>query len=218
MSSWQKFMEAESQKEYYKDLMEFLEKEYEKGVIFPPKEEIFKAFELTPIEKMKVLIIGQDPYHGYGQAHGLAFSVPDGIKAPRSLSNVFKELKEDLGVVKTAEDGNLTAWASQGVFLLNTVLTVREGSPNSHKNCGWEKFTDAAIKRVDAIKSPVAVVLWGKSAQKKRALFTNPAHTVFMSAHPSPLSASRGFFGSRPFSSINIFLKESSIDEIDWSL
>jgi uracil-DNA glycosylase len=212
-SSWQAALEPEFSKPYIAKLEAFLETERKAHQIFPPESEVFSALEFTSFDAVRVLIVGQDPYHDDGQAHGLAFSVQRGIKVPPSLVNMYKELESDLGVPR-AKHGFLESWARQGVLLLNTVLTVRAHEPASHKKRGWEDFTDAIIKVVSAKQEPVVFVLWGAHAQKKLELIDTKKHTVIQSAHPSPLSAKAGFFGSKPFSKINAALKTP----IDWSL
>lgn len=216
-NEWQEILRSEIEKPYFTDLMDFVKKEYEEKAIYPPKEDVFNAFNHTPFEKVKVVILGQDPYHGPGQAHGLSFSVKPGVKHPPSLRNMLKELKEDLGC-EIPKDGTLTKWADQGVLLLNTVLTVREGEANSHKGKGWETFTDAVIRKLSEREKPIVFVLWGKPAQKKKQLIDTDRHAVIESAHPSPLSAKRGFFGSRPYSAINEKLMEFGEKPIDFCL
>ena len=209
------FFQREEKEKYYIDLMNFVNKEYQEKRCFPPYEDIFNAFNFCEIEDIKVIIIGQDPYHEINQAHGLSFSILDGNPLPKSLINIYKELYDDLGITRLT--GNLSSWAKQGVFLLNNVLTVEEGKANSHKNKGWEIFTNHVIEEINKDNNPKVFVLWGNDAQKKEVLITNPKHLVLKSAHPSPLSSYRGFFSSKPFSKINTFLKENGLDEIDWS-
>lgn len=209
------FFQREEKEKYYIDLMNFVNKEYQEKRCFPPYEDIFNAFNFCEIEDIKVIIIGQDPYHEINQAHGLSFSILDGNPLPKSLINIYKELYDDLGITRLT--GNLSSWAKQGVFLLNNVLTVEEGKANSHKNKGWEIFTNHVIEEINKDNNPKVFVLWGNDAQKKEVLITNPKHLVLKSAHPSPLSSYRGFFSSKPFSKINNFLKENGLDEIDWS-
>ncbi|MBE6140231.1 MAG: uracil-DNA glycosylase [Firmicutes bacterium] len=192
-------------------------KEYEKKIIFPPQEYIFQALKLTSYESVKVVIVGQDPYHGLGEAMGLSFSVPKDISIPPSLQNIYKELNYDLGILPK-EHGDLTNWAKEGVLLLNAVLTVEKDKANSHKNLGWEKLTDYIIKVLNQKKEPIVFILWGKNALLKSKYITNPQHLVLTSAHPSPLSAHRGFFGSKPFSKTNDFLIKNNLKPIDWSL
>lgn len=216
-NDWQTILGEELEKPYYRQLRQFLKEEYETKVIYPKKEEIFNALHYTSYENVKVVLLGQDPYHGPNQAHGLSFSVQPGVKTPPSLRNIFKELQDDLGVPVPA-DGYLKSWADNGVLLLNTVLTVREGEAHSHKGMGWETFTDAVIKSLNEKEEPVVFLLWGKPAQSKIPLIDTGKHYVLTSVHPSPLSARRGFFGSRPFSKVNEILKAEGRDEIDWSL
>ena len=213
--TFEELIKREREKEYFKKLESFLEEEYRTKTIFPPKDEVFTAFSFCELNEVKVVIIGQDPYHEINQAHGLAFSVKDGNKLPKSLINIYKELYDDILVTRLT--GELTDWAKQGVFLINTVLTVEEGKANSHKNKGWEIFTSEVIKELANDNSPKVFVLWGNQAFEFEKIITNSNHKIIKSAHPSPLSAYRGFFGSRPFSSINDFLKEHNIEEIDWS-
>lgn len=218
-NDWKDFFETQSKEGYYLALREFLIKEYKEEVIFPNMYDIFNAMKCTSIANTKVVILGQDPYHNPGQAHGFSFSVPNGIDIPPSLVNVYKELHSDLGV-KIPKTGCLIPWARQGVLLLNTVLTVRGGvgMANTHKWHGWEKFTDEVIKLIGAKKEPVVFILWGTPAKKKSKLISNPNHLILTSVHPSPLSADRGFFGSRPFSKTNEFLESVYGQSIEWSL
>ena len=215
--SWSELLKAEMSKDYFKNIMKVLNKEYENFRIYPPQEDIMKAFLLTPLDKVKVVIIGQDPYHEEGQAMGLSFSVHKGIPLPKSLINIYKELHDDLGI-ETPTTGDLTSWAKQGVLLLNTSLTVRQHQANSHSGKGWEIFTDRIISLVNEKQDPVVFILWGNNAIKKKVLITNPIHLVLTSVHPSPLSASRGFFGSSPFSKTNEFLKSVNKKPIDWQI
>jgi uracil-DNA glycosylase len=215
--SWRAALTEETRKPYFAALQNFVAEEREQHTIFPPQAEVFAALTLTPIDRVRVLILGQDPYHDDHQAHGLCFSVQAGVAIPPSLSNIFKELQSDLGY-KIPNNGNLTAWAKQGVLLLNTALTVRAHQANSHKDRGWETFTDALIRAVNAKTDPVIFVLWGANARKKISLIDQSRHTVIESAHPSPLSAYRGFFGSRPFSKINAALRAANKPEIDWQI
>ncbi len=212
--TFKELIKQEEQKEYYKNLMKFVNEEYQKVTCYPPYSLIFNAFNFKDIHDIKVVIVGQDPYHEKNQAHGLAFSTLD-KKLPKSLINIYKELNDDLGVNRL--DGDLTSWAEQGVFLLNTVLSVEEGKANSHKNKGWEIFTLEVIKALNEDSSPKIFVLWGNDAYKFKQYITNSIHEVITSAHPSPLSAYRGFFGSKPFSKINEFLKNNNLEMIDWS-
>ena len=211
-NSWDKILEEEMNKEYFLNIKKFIKEERTKKTIFPSKEDLFKAFKLTEFDKIKVVIIGQDPYHGENEAMGLCFSVRKGITMPPSLRNIFKELEDDLGIKRT--DTDLTDWANQGIFLLNTVLTVEKDKANSHKDIGWQEFTDFVIKEINDKKDNVIFVLWGGQAQKKKSLITNKSHYIIESAHPSPLSVYRGFFGSKPFSKINNYLKSKGIQEI----
>jgi uracil-DNA glycosylase len=215
--SWQPLLADEFAKPYFQQLQEFLAAERRDHTVYPPEPEVFSAFQLTPYEAVNVLVLGQDPYHDDNQAHGLAFSVRPGIKPPPSLKNIFKELRDDLGC-RVPNNGYLVPWAQQGVMLLNAVLTVRAHEPNSHKNKGWETFTDTVIRAVNARQEHVVFVLWGSYAQKKRALIDTTRHTIVEGVHPSPLSAKRGFFGSKPFSTINAALREHGKPEIDWQL
>jgi uracil-DNA glycosylase len=216
-ASWQQALGPEFEKPYFQRLRAFLEEERAKHAVFPPEGEIFSALQLTPLEEVKVFLLGQDPYHDDNQAHGLSFSVRPGIRPPPSLVNIFKELKEDLGC-RIPNNGFLVPWARQGVLLLNAVLTVRAHTPNSHKGQGWETFTDAALRAVSERGDPAVFLLWGGYAQKKEALIDTSRHTIIKSAHPSPLSARSGFFGSRPFSRINAALEGMGKPPIDWQL
>lgn len=216
-NDWDEIIGSEFQKPYYLKLREFLKKEYASGRVFPEKENIFNALKTTAYKSVKAVIIGQDPYHEVGQAHGLCFSVQKGCKIPPSLKNMYKELYDDLGIVP-ASHGELTSWAKQGVLLLNAVLTVREGQANSHKGKGWEEFTDAVIKKLNEHSEPVAFILWGANAKAKAQFITAPQHKVFSAAHPSPLSAYNGFFGCRHFSKVNTFLSENDVVPIDWTI
>lgn len=214
-NDWQDFFDLETQKQYYANLRDFLKSEYKTQKVYPPMEDIFSAFKLTPISNVKVVIVGQDVYHGAGQAMGLSFSVGDGVKIPPSLRNIYKELEAE-GFHPDTSTGNLTKWAEQGVFLINSCLTVREHCPNSHAGFGWETFTDNAIKLLNDNNNPKVFVLWGAFAQKKEEVITNPNHLILKSAHPSPFSANRGFFGNNHFIEINKFLKKNSLKEIKW--
>ena len=215
--SWEKALKGEFSKEYYKKLFIKVREEYQTRTIYPPADDIFNAFHFTPLEEVKVVILGQDPYHEPGQAHGLCFSVKPNVQIPPSLINIYKELEDDLGCY-IPNNGYLEKWARQGVLMLNTVLTVRAHQANSHKDIGWEQFTDAAIRVLAEQDRPMVFVLWGKPAQRKKEMIHNPKHLVLESAHPSPLSAYRGFFGSRPFSRINEYLKENGLTPIDWQI
>lgn len=216
-NDWADHLEQEFSKEYYLRLRKFLIEEYRTRTIYPDMYDIFNALHYTPFSRVKAVILGQDPYHGPGQAHGLCFSVKPGVPAPPSLVNIFKEMRDDLGL-PIPNHGCLVKWAEEGVLLLNTVLTVRAGQANSHRGMGWETFTDQVIEALNAKEEPVVFLLWGSHAQSKAALITNPRHHLIKSPHPSPLSAHRGFFGSRPFSRANRFLREAGIGEIDWQL
>ncbi|WP_110928277.1 uracil-DNA glycosylase [Bacillus massiliglaciei] len=216
-NDWEPLLADEFEKPYYQSLREFLKIEYREQRIYPEAVNIFNALHYTPYEEVKVVILGQDPYHGPNQAHGLSFSVQPGVKLPPSLRNIFKELHEDLGY-SVPNHGCLIDWAKQGVLLLNTVLTVREGQAHSHRGKGWETFTDQVIRKLSEREKPVIFILWGKPAQTKMSLIDTEKHKIIMSVHPSPLSASRGFFGSRPFSKTNEYLKEIGEEEINWQL
>ena len=216
-NDWAPLLEAEMQKDYYQKLRTILIKEYKTRTIYPDMYDIFNAMHYTPYDKVKVVILGQDPYHGPRQAHGLSFSVLPGVDAPPSLVNIFKELESDLGC-RVPNHGCLKYWAEQGVLLLNTVLTVREYQANSHQGIGWEEFTDHIITLLNQRKEPMVFILWGRPAQRKQSMITNPDHLVITSPHPSPLSAYRGFFGSRPFSKANEFLAKHGMAPIDWQL
>ncbi len=213
--AWQAPLASERDEPSMAKLEAFLDRERAQHTVFPPAEDVFNALRATPYERVRVLIVGQDPYHDDGQAHGLAFSVRPGVRVPPSLLNIYKELEADLGVAR-ARHGNLQRWAEQGVLLLNTSLTVRAHAAALHKNKGWERLTDMVIHAVNALPRRVVFVLWGGHAQKKRPLIDGPQHVVIMSAHPSPLSASSGFFGSRPFSAINAALEQAGAAPIDW--
>lgn len=214
-SSWKEKLETEFHKEYFKNLVEFLKSEYSSKQIFPPGKLIFNAFEQTPWENVKVVIIGQDPYHGFGQAMGLSFSVNEGVKFPPSLQNIYKEIHSDLGKTSSTK-GDLTSWAKQGVFLLNAVLTVESGKPASHQGKGWEIFTDAVIQKLSDEKENLVFILWGAYAQRKGEKIDTSKHLIIRSAHPSPLSAYNGFFGSKPFSKTNEYLKKVGKPTIKW--
>ena len=215
-NTWNDFLTKEMQKDYFVQLEAFLEEEYNNKTIYPPKENIFRALELTPLDEVKVLILGQDPYHEKGQANGLSFSVNRGIKIPPSLVNIYEELNNDIGM-NIPNHGDLSSWASQGVLLLNNVLTVREGKADSHKNKGWEEFTLNIIKALNESETPVVFILWGSKAAKKKEFITNPNHQIITGVHPSPLSAYRGFFGSKPFSQTNNFLVKNNMNPINWN-
>ena len=213
---WEKALKPEFGKPYYRELYKTVLNEYRTREIYPPSTDMSNAFKFTPLDKVKVVILGQDPYHEPGQANGLCFSVHKGIRIPPSLVNIYKEMQTDLGCTPPAS-GDLTGWAEQGVLLLNTVLTVRAHQANSHKDIGWETFTDAAIRAVAAQDRPIAFILWGGQARRKKALIRNPKHFIVESPHPSPLSAYNGFFGSRPFSRTNDFLIANGLTPIDWA-
>ena len=214
---WEAVLTAEVKKPYYKKLYEKVKSEYETTVVYPPSEEIFTAFNLTDLENVKVLILGQDPYHEPGQAHGLSFSVKPGVQIPPSLLNIYKELQDELGLY-IPNNGYLTKWASQGVLMLNTVLTVRAHAANSHKGIGWEEFTDAAIKALNELDKPVVYMLWGSNAASKEKMLTNKKQLVLKAPHPSPLSSYRGFFGCNHFIKCNEYLKANGLSEIDWQI
>lgn len=216
-NDWLEPLKPEFSKPYYKKLYQTMNEEYRTHQIFPPADDIFNAFALTPLHEVKVVILGQDPYHGEGQAHGLCFSVKPDVEIPPSLVNIYKELQDDCGC-EIPNNGYLTKWAKQGVLLLNTVLTVRAHQANSHRGIGWEEFTDAAIRVLNEQDRPMVFILWGRPAQMKKSMLTNPNHLIIESPHPSPLSAYRGFFGSRPFSRTNKYLKEHGLKEIDWQI
>lgn len=215
--SWEKALKGEFSKDYYKKLFVKIQEEYQTRTIYPPADDIFNAFHFTPLEEVKVVILGQDPYHEPGQAHGLCFSVKPQVPIPPSLVNIYKELEDDLGCY-IPNNGYLEKWARQGVLMLNTVLTVRAHQANSHKDLGWEQFTDAAIRVLAEQDRPMVFVLWGKPAQRKKEMIHNPKHLILESPHPSPLSAYRGFFGSRPFSRINAYLEKNGMEPIDWQI
>lgn len=216
-NDWLEPLSVEFKKPYYRDLHKKVIEEYQNRLVFPHAEDIFNAFHLTPLCGVKTVILGQDPYHGEGQAHGLCFSVKPGVAAPPSLENIYKELQDDLGCY-IPNNGYLTKWAEQGVLLLNTVLTVRAHQANSHRGIGWEEFTDAAIRAVNEIDRPVVYILWGRPAQMKKSMLNNPKHLILEAPHPSPLSAYRGFFGSKPFSKTNEFLQQHGQEPIDWQI
>jgi len=216
-NDWAKALEPEFQKDYYKKLFNFVGQEYSSTTVYPPGNDIFNAFHLTPLSDVKVVIIGQDPYHEPGQAHGLSFSVKPGVDIPPSLQNIYKELHDDCGCY-IPNNGYLVKWAEQGVLLLNAVLTVRAHRAASHQGKGWEEFTDAAIRIVNEINRPVVFMLWGSFARNKKEMLDNPKHLILEAPHPSPLSAYRGFFGCKHFSKANEFLKENGVDPIDWQI
>lgn len=216
-NDWDLILKDELKKEYFKNIESFLDKEYKEKNIFPPRNEIFKAFELSSYMDTKVVILGQDPYYNYGQAQGLSFSVNKGVKLPPSLRNIYKEMEDDLGL-KPSLNGSLVSWAEQGVLLLNASLTVEEKKPNSHRSIGWQIFTDKIISLLNDREKPIVFILWGNFARSKKTLITNSRHLILESAHPSPLSARNGFFGSRPFSKTNEFLKRNNLKEINWEI
>lgn len=216
-NDWLQPLSAEFKKPYYARLYKTVKEEYNTYEVFPPSDEIFTAFELTPLSQVKVVILGQDPYHNVGQAHGLCFSVRPDVEIPPSLVNIYQELHDDLGCY-IPNNGYLVKWAKQGVLLLNTVLTVRAHQANSHQNIGWEQFTDAVIEILDQQDRPMVFLLWGKPAQRKKAMLHNPNHLILEAPHPSPLSAYRGFFGCRHFSKTNQFLEEHGLTPIDWQI
>ena len=214
---WLEALKDEFKKDYYKQLFEKVNEEYRTRLIFPPANDIFNAFHLTPLKDVKVVILGQDPYHGNNHAHGLCFSVKPEVEIPPSLVNIYKELHDDLGCT-IPDHGYLVKWAKQGVLMLNTVLTVRAHQANSHRGIGWEEFTDAAIRVLNTQDRPIVFILWGRPAQMKKAMLNNPKHLILEAPHPSPLSSYRGFFGSRPFSKTNQFLEANGVEPIDWQI
>lgn len=216
-NDWLEPLRSEFSKPYYRKLHAKVVEEYNSRKIFPAADDIFNAFHLTPLHKVKVVILGQDPYHNDGQAHGLCFSVKPDVEIPPSLVNIYQELHDDLGC-RIPNNGYLVKWAEQGVLMLNTVLTVRAHMANSHRGIGWEEFTDAAIRILAEQDRPIVFILWGRPAQTKKAMLHNPKHLILEAPHPSPLSAYRGFFGSRPFSKTNAFLRENGLEEIDWQI
>ena len=216
-NKWDEILQEEYKKDYFKKIVEFINKEYTNKTCYPPKSRILRALSLTDYDNVKVVILGQDPYHGVNEANGLAFAVSNGVKLPPSLQNIYKELYSDLGI-PPANIGNLECWAKEGVLLLNSVLTVEKDKAASHKDIGWQNFTDAIIKIINEKDTPVVFILWGSFARSKKALITNPKHYIVESTHPSPFSAYHGFFGSKPFSKTNEFLKKKGIKEIDWKV
>ena len=216
-NDWLKPLSPEFRKPYYAQLFQFVQQEYAARKIFPPADDIFNAFHLTPLSEVKVVILGQDPYHNDGQAHGLCFSVKPEVDIPPSLVNIYQELHDDLGCY-IPNNGYLVKWAKQGVLMLNTVLTVRAHQANSHRGMGWEEFTDAAIRILNEQDRPIVFILWGSPAQKKAQMLNNPNHLILKAPHPSPLSAYRGFFGSKPFSQTNEFLVNHGLTPIDWQI
>ena len=216
-NDWDEKLKLVWESEGFKKFIQIINKEYKEKTIFPPKNYVFNALKLTPYANTKVVIVGQDPYHGVGEAHGLSFSVQEGIKIPPSLQNIYKELNDDLGI-PIAQTGDLTKWAKEGVLLLNAVLTVEKDKPASHRNLGWERLTDYIIKVLNQKEEPVVFILWGNFAKEKTKYITNPKHLIITSPHPSPFSARSGFFGSKPFSKTNTFLKKNGLKEIDWNI
>lgn len=216
-NDWLQAVGKEFHQPYYSELYGFVKSEYNKYIIYPSAEDIFNAFHFTPLNEVKVVVLGQDPYHNEGQAHGLCFSVKPEVEIPPSLVNIYKELKDDMGCY-IPNNGYLEKWARQGVLLLNTVLTVRAHQANSHQGKGWERFTDAVIQAVNEQDRPIVFLLWGRPAQMKRSMLNNPKHLILEAPHPSPLSSYRGFFGSKPFSKVNKFLTDNGIDPIDWQI
>lgn len=218
-ATWKAVLNEEFMQPYFIEIVNFLKTEkMAKKIIYPPGSEIFNAFEQTPFNKVKVVILGQDPYHGSGQAHGLCFSVQHGITPPPSLINIYKEIKSDIGISISANKGNLTPWAKQGVLLLNATLTVRANEPNSHSTIGWTRFTDAVIRKISEKKNGIVFLLWGRFAQEKQILIDRTKHFILQAAHPSPFSANRGFLGCKHFSKTNELLTKQGIDPIDWSI
>ena len=211
---WDVVLKEEYEKNYFKNIAMFINKEYKEKIVYPPKIDILRALKLTDYNDVKVVILGQDPYHGENEANGLSFSVNEGIKLPPSLKNIYKELYDDLGITKTT--GDLTSWANQGVLLLNSVLTVLKDTPTSHSKIGWQEYTDAIIRKLNEREKTIVFILWGNYARSKKNLITNKRHYIIESTHPSPFSANSGFFGSRPFSKTNEFLKKNNIKEIEW--
>lgn len=216
-NDWDELLKDEINKDYFQELFSFVKEEYQKHTVYPKMSEVFNAFRHTAYKDVKVVILGQDPYHGENEAEGLSFSVKTGIRKPPSLNNIFKELHDDLGC-EISESGSLIKWTEEGVLLLNSVLTVEKDKPASHKDRGWETFTDAVISKINEKDTPVVFILWGNYARAKKALITNPIHYIIESPHPSPYSANNGFFGSKPFSKTNDFLKSKGISPIDWNL
>ncbi len=216
-NNWDKILKEEFEKEYFQNLIRFVTEEYNKKTIFPPQNEIFNAFRHTPYDKVKVVILGQDPYHGENQAQGLSFSVRNEVGRPPSLQNIFKEIESDLGL-KISKNNSLIPWTEEGVLLLNAVLTVEKDKAASHKDQGWEQFTDAVIQKINEKDTPVVFILWGAYARSKKVFITNPLHRIIESPHPSPFSAYNGFFGSKPFSKTNHFLEQNNMKPINWQI
>ena len=215
-ATWDKFLNEEFQKPYFKELSEFLKREYRTKTIYPPKKEVFSSFYFTDMDKVKVVILGQDPYHEPGQACGMCFAVKPGVRLPPSLQNIYKEIQDDLGVPMNYNNGYLVKWAKQGVLLINSVMTVEKGRANSHAGHGWETFTNNVIEKINTLDQPVVYLLWGNNARQKKQLITNPKHLILETVHPSPLSVYRGFFGCRHFSKANEFLVKNGAEPIDW--
>ncbi len=216
-NDWDDILKEEMEQPYFQELMSWLDEEYKEHTVYPPRDLLFQALRLTPYHEVKAVILGQDPYHGAGQAEGLSFSVQPGVKVPPSLRNIYIELKEDIGV-PTPSHGSLVSWGKHGVLLLNTALTVREGKPASHRGKGWERFTDTIIRLLNERKQPMVFLLWGNHAAEKEVLINTEHHLVIRSAHPSPFAARKGFFGSRPFSRTNAFLQEHGQQPVDWTI
>ncbi|MBQ6655162.1 MAG: uracil-DNA glycosylase [Erysipelotrichaceae bacterium] len=216
--TWDEFLNNEFQQPYFRQLSQFLKKEYEEKTVYPPKQEVFSSFYYTDLDKVKVVILGQDPYHEPGQACGLCFAVKPGIELPPSLINIYKEIEEEMNVTMNYRNGYLVTWAKQGVLLLNTVLTVQAHQANSHKDKGWEIFTDHVIEKLNSLDQPIVFLLWGANARSKQALLNNPNHLILTSAHPSPLSVYRGFFGCGHFRAANDFLKAHGCEPVDWRM
>lgn len=212
--NWDVVLKEEFDKEYFKKLGAFVKQQYKTKICYPAYANVFNALRYTDYDQVKVVILGQDPYHGPNEAHGLSFSVREGVKKPPSLMNIFKELESDLGIIRNHTD--LTGWAKQGVFLLNSIMSVEKDKPLSHKNQGWEIFTDTIIQKLNEREKPIVFILWGSFARSKKAFITNPQHFILESVHPSPLSAHNGFFGSKPFSKTNVFLQKHNMEPIDW--
>ncbi len=217
-ATWDKFLNEEFQKPYFKELSEFLKREYRTKTIYPPKKEVFSSFYFTDMDKVKVVILGQDPYHEPGQACGMCFAVKPGVQLPPSLQNIYKEIQDDLGIPMNYNNGYLVKWARQGVLLINSVMTVEKGRANSHAGHGWETFTNNVIEKINTLDQPVVYLLWGNNARQKKQLITNPKHLILETVHPSPLSVYRGFFGCRHFSKANEFLVKNGAEPIDWRM
>lgn len=217
-ATWDKFLNEEFQKPYFKELSDFLKREYRTKTIYPPKKEVFSSFYFTDMDKVKVVILGQDPYHEPGQACGMCFAVKPGVQLPPSLQNIYKEIQDDLGIPMNYNNGYLVKWARQGVLLINSVMTVEKGRANSHAGHGWETFTNNVIEKINTLDQPVVYLLWGNNARQKKQLITNPKHLILETVHPSPLSVYRGFFGCRHFSKANEFLVKNGAEPIDWRM